>query len=70
MTDKSLTINSSERILSGQSIDTYDDHRMAMAFAPLAMKTQLFINEAEVVSKSYPDYWKDLRNLNFDIRNL
>lgn len=68
VTDKSLTIEPSETIISGQSIDTYNDHRMAMAFAPLAMKTQLLINDAGVVSKSYPDFWKDLKSLHFNIK--
>jgi 3-phosphoshikimate 1-carboxyvinyltransferase len=39
------------------TIDTYDDHRMAMAFAPLAMKMDVTINEPEVVQKSYPAFW-------------
>ncbi|MBM1108127.1 3-phosphoshikimate 1-carboxyvinyltransferase [Aurantibacter crassamenti] len=70
VTDKSLTINATSEIKSGIAIDTYKDHRMAMAFAPLAMKTVLFINEAEVVSKSYPDYWSDLKGLDFDINEI
>ncbi len=44
-------------------INTYDDHRMAMAFAPLAIKMSLQINNAEVVSKSYPDFWKDFAKI-------
>jgi 3-phosphoshikimate 1-carboxyvinyltransferase len=43
---------------------------MAMAFAPLALKTELFINDAEVVSKSYPDFWSDLKNLQFAIKEV
>jgi 3-phosphoshikimate 1-carboxyvinyltransferase len=42
------------------SIATYQDHRMAMAFAPLALKNALIIADAEVVSKSYPDFWEDV----------
>lgn len=45
------------------AIDTYQDHRMAMAFAPLVMQMDLLINEAEVVSKSYPAFWNDLRKI-------
>lgn len=41
-------------------INTYEDHRMAMAFAPLAMLINLKINDPEVVVKSYPEYWDDL----------
>ncbi|MBT8310138.1 MAG: 3-phosphoshikimate 1-carboxyvinyltransferase, partial [Flavobacteriaceae bacterium] len=54
-------------MLTNISIDTYNDHRMAMAFAPLALKTHLIINDAEVVSKSYPDFWKDLKHIGFSI---
>lgn len=42
------------------SIDTYKDHRMALAFAPLAVLQPLLIRNAEVVSKSYPNFWRDL----------
>ncbi len=42
------------------SIATYDDHRMAMAFAPLAMLTDVTIEEPHVVVKSYPSFWDDL----------
>jgi len=49
------------------SIATYQDHRMAMAFAPLALKTNINIEEAEVVSKSYPDFWNDLKKVGFQI---
>ena len=49
-------------------IDTYEDHRMAMAFAPLAFKfPQIEINNPEVVSKSYPHYWEDLKKVGFTI---
>lgn len=48
-----------------QTIDTYHDHRMALAFAPLCLKTPIQINDAEVVSKSYPDFWKDLERILF-----
>ncbi|MDX1761932.1 MAG: 3-phosphoshikimate 1-carboxyvinyltransferase [Christiangramia sp.] len=51
-------------------INTYNDHRMAMAFAPLAMKTPIEIEDANVVSKSYPDFWKDLKELGFEPREI
>jgi len=41
-------------------IDTYEDHRMAMAFAPLSLQYELVIKDREVVNKSYPDFWTDL----------
>ena len=47
------------------TIATYHDHRMAMAFAPLALCTTLKIEDAGVVSKSYPDFWEDLEALGF-----
>ncbi|WP_367388406.1 3-phosphoshikimate 1-carboxyvinyltransferase [Lewinella sp. LCG006] len=45
---------------------TYEDHRMAMAFAPLAMYAPVAIAEPDVVAKSYPDFWKDLESLGFE----
>jgi len=49
------------------AIDTYNDHRMAMAFAPLAIKLPIIINNAEVVSKSYPDFWQDMKKIGFEM---
>ena len=49
------------------SFATYEDHRMAMAFAPMAMVLdEVQIEEPNVVVKSYPDYWKDLASLGFE----
>ena len=49
-------------------IDTYDDHRMALAFAPYALVSDsLTINNPHVVTKSYPRYWDDLKKAGFDI---
>ena len=67
VTDESLFLKSSNEMNSDVQIETYNDHRMAMAFAPLALKTPIIINDADVVSKSYPDYWKDLASLGIDI---
>ena len=51
-----------------QGIDTYEDHRMALAFAPYAMKQEgLIINNPQVVTKSYPKFWKDLKSTGFEI---
>lgn len=50
--------------------DTYKDHRMAMAFAPLGMLFPVIINEPDVVSKSYPDFWDDLSKLDFEIETV
>lgn len=52
-------------------IATYEDHRMAMAFAPACLVVpEIRINEPQVVSKSYPGYWEDLKKAGFKIRPL
>ena len=49
-------------------IDTYEDHRMALAFAPFAMRQEgLIINNPQVVTKSYPKFWDDLKLVGFNI---
>lgn len=46
--------------------DTYDDHRMAMALAPVAIFLPgIVIRDAEVVAKSFPDYWRQLESMGF-----
>jgi 3-phosphoshikimate 1-carboxyvinyltransferase len=69
VTVDSLTIQQSNNLNSNIKIATYQDHRMAMAFAPLALKTSLIIEDAEVVSKSYPTFWEDLKNIGFQVEN-
>ncbi|MBF4517438.1 3-phosphoshikimate 1-carboxyvinyltransferase [Flavobacterium sp. ANB] len=70
VTNDSLTLVASQNINHNIKIGTYNDHRMAMAFAPLAIKVPIIIEDAEVVSKSYPDFWNDLKELNFQISEL
>ena len=54
-----------------KAIDTYEDHRMAMAFAPVALKDgRVVINNPQVVSKSYPKYWEDLKSVGFEIEAI
>ena len=67
VTNDSLTIEQSTNFNSNVAIATYQDHRMAMAFAPLVLKVPIIINDAEVVSKSYPTFWEDLKNVGFTI---
>lgn len=67
ITDKSLHLKVSKTIKEFVPIATYNDHRMAMAFAPIALKTPLIIEDAEVVSKSYPTFWNDLESIGFKI---
>ncbi|WP_417212552.1 3-phosphoshikimate 1-carboxyvinyltransferase [Bizionia sp.] len=61
ITEDSLQLKATSTIKKDIAIDTYNDHRMAMAFAPLALKTDLVIHDAGVVSKSYPSFWNDLK---------
>lgn len=63
VTDKSLHLKLSTKIHSDVLIKTFDDHRMAMAFAPLLLKTAIEIEDANVVSKSYPDFWRDIETI-------
>ena len=65
ITDKTLHLKASESINANVKIPTYNDHRMAMAFAPLGLKVPLVIEDANVVSKSYPEFWKDLETIGF-----
>ena len=58
--DNSLNLEKRQKINKGIAVETYQDHRMAMAFAPLALKTEIRINNAGVVSKSYPKFWEDM----------
>ncbi|WP_442590726.1 3-phosphoshikimate 1-carboxyvinyltransferase [Pedobacter sp. AW31-3R] len=50
---------------------TYDDHRMAMAFAPLSLLiNEVEIEDYQVVEKSYPDFWKDLEKAGFTVQEI
>ncbi|NHN27665.1 3-phosphoshikimate 1-carboxyvinyltransferase [Flavobacterium jejuense] len=70
VTNDSLTIEQSNNPIIKSSIVTYQDHRMAMAFAPLALRIPIIINEAEVVSKSFPTFWKDLQTIGFQVEEM
>ena len=66
ITEDSLTLHPFQGVMnSGVVVATYHDHRMAMAFAPLAMKVPFAIEDPAVVAKSYPDFWNDLAALGF-----
>ncbi|MCR9227007.1 MAG: 3-phosphoshikimate 1-carboxyvinyltransferase [Flavobacteriaceae bacterium] len=67
---ESLTLKAQAQLHTDVAVDTYNDHRMAMAFGPLALKADFVVNDAEVVSKSYPDFWNDLKALGFHIGEL
>ncbi|MBL7882817.1 MAG: 3-phosphoshikimate 1-carboxyvinyltransferase, partial [Bacteroidia bacterium] len=54
-----------------QTVETYNDHRMAMSFAPLALQTDaVIIQNQDVVKKSYPNFWNDLLKLGFTIEEV
>lgn len=67
VTNDSLILEASGIPNKDVAIATYNDHRMAMAFAPLAIKTSIIIEDAGVVSKSYPAFWDDLSKLGFSV---
>ena len=67
ITNDSLSLLNPKPLESAAIVETYNDHRMAMAFAPLALLTSFSIKEAEVVSKSFPDFWKNLLELGLNI---
>lgn len=70
VTDKALFLKSRKQIYPNIAIETYHDHRMAMAFAPLGFVVPIRILDATVVSKSYPGFWRDLKSIGFQIRQL
>ena len=63
VTNESIEFNASKAIFNNMKILTYQDHRMAMAFACLAVKTNLEIDDSGVVSKSYPEFWDHLASI-------
>ena len=67
ISNNSLEINSPKPLLNNVEIKTYNDHRMAMSFAPLMLRTDIYINDANVVSKSYPNFWNDLEKLGLNL---
>jgi len=67
ITELSLHLYPNDQLSNHPTVATYNDHRMAMAFAPLALKTNLQIEDANVVSKSYPNFWEDLKIIGFQI---
>ncbi len=69
LNDNSIKIIPTASIGTPASISTYEDHRMAMAFSALAMKLEnITIENPEVVKKSYPNFWEDLKSLGFVVK--
>ena len=67
ITADTLELKSAAGVKPAVQIATYNDHRMALAFAPLALIEPLKIQDADVVTKSFPSYWRDLKNLGFSV---
>ena len=67
VTESSLHLENKSQLKSNISIDTYDDHRMAMSFAPLSLLDPIKINDPLVVTKSYVSFWDHLEKIGFEI---
>jgi len=67
ITENSITLENNSNLKHEVVIDTYNDHRMAMSFAPLSLLVPIKINNPEVVTKSYVNFWNDLESLGFNI---
>ncbi|MFT4645973.1 MAG: 3-phosphoshikimate 1-carboxyvinyltransferase, partial [Planctomycetota bacterium] len=70
VTNESLHLEKSSKINENISIKTYNDHRMAMAFAPLALKVPIKILNAEVVTKSFQKFWDDMQQIGIEVAKL
>ena len=67
ITNQSFHLKKRKKFNSNVIIDTYDDHRMAMAFTPLALLKPIIINNPKVISKSFPSFWTTLSKLCFEV---
>ena len=67
ITKDSITLENNLDLKHDVTINTYNDHRMAMSFAPLSLLVPININNPEVVTKSYLNFWNDLESLGFNI---
>lgn len=70
ITEDSISVQPSEKIKKSVVIDTYNDHRMAMAFAPMAMIVPIRIADPMVVTKSFPTFWEDIAKVGLDVDML
>ena len=70
VSSSSLYLERSLKMIANVSIETYNDHRMAMAFAPLAMKIPIKILDADVVTKSYRNFWEDMQKIGFQFNKV
>ena len=70
ITENSIILQNNSNLNHDVSIETYNDHRMAMSFAPLSIIVPIIIKNPEVVTKSYLNFWSDLENLGFNISKI
>jgi 3-phosphoshikimate 1-carboxyvinyltransferase len=70
ITNNSLYLEKSLRINKNISIKTYEDHRMAMAFTPLSLRVPIIILNAEVVTKSYQQFWSHMKKIGVILKEL
>ena len=70
VTETSLKLYKTREIQKNITINTYQDHRMAMSFAPLSLKIPILIENPYVVVKSYPKFWDDLKTAGFIIEPI
>jgi 3-phosphoshikimate 1-carboxyvinyltransferase len=70
ITNNSLCLEKSLRINKNISIKTYEDHRMAMAFTPLSLRVPIIILNAEVVTKSYQQFWSHMKKIGIILKEL
>ena len=66
----SIVIYPPKEIKKNINIDTYNDHRMALSIAPLGLIAPITINDPDVITKSFPEYWNNLSQLGFNLKNL
>ena len=70
VTESTLKLYKTNEIKKNILINTYQDHRMAMSFAPLSLKIPIFIKNPNVVVKSYPKFWNDLMKAGFIVKPI
>ncbi len=62
-----LLIDASKIAIVPSIFNAYNDHRLAMSFAQFGLKTSVIIEDEQVIKKSFPNYWNQLKNINFEI---
>lgn len=68
--DNTWVLKPADTLPESIEVNTYEDHRMAMAFAPLSQVMDVIIDDPEVVNKSYPGFWDEIRKLGIEIQEV